>query len=60
MGETQLQPTEDNNRLYTEPKADLYTFEPYAVAATIYKMYGVTNPEVLTQGYGAINTGLFK
>ncbi|KIM08021.1 MAG: hypothetical protein KU29_05540 [Sulfurovum sp. FS06-10] len=60
IGETQLQPTQDNNRLYTEPKANSYTFEPYAVAATIYKMYGVTNPEVLTQGYGAIDAGLFK
>ncbi len=60
VGETQLQPTEANNRLYTEPRANSYTFEPYAVAATIYKMYGVSNPEVLTQGYGAIDAGLFK
>ncbi|HHD75302.1 MAG TPA: DUF1501 domain-containing protein [Campylobacterales bacterium] len=60
VGETELQPTQSNNRLYTQPKADAYTFEPYAVAATIYKMYGVTNPEVLTKGYGAIDAGLFK
>ena len=60
VGETQLKPTESNNRLYTQPTASSYTFEPYAVAATIYKMYGVTNPEVLTQGYGAIDAGLFK
>lgn len=60
VGETQLSPIELNNRLYTQPTASSYTFEPYAVAATIYKMYGVTNPEVLTQGYGAIEAGLFK
>ncbi|CAA6822519.1 MAG: Unknown protein [uncultured Sulfurovum sp.] len=60
VGETQLEPIQDNNRLYTQPKDDSYTFEPYAVAATIYKMYGVTNPEVLTKGYGAIDGGLFK
>ena len=60
VGETELKPTESNNRLYTQPTETSYTFEPYAVAATIYKMYGVTNPEVLTQGYGAIDAGLFK
>jgi len=60
VGETELQATQSNNRLYTQPKADSYTFEPYAVAASIYKMYGITNPEVLTRGYGAIDAGLFK
>jgi len=60
VGETELEPIQDNNRLYTKPKDDTYTFEPYAVAATIYKMYGVKNPEVLTNGYGAIEAGLFK
>ncbi|CAA6811324.1 MAG: Unknown protein [uncultured Sulfurovum sp.] len=60
VGETELQPVQSNNRLYTQPKEDSYTFEPYAVAATIYKMYGIKNPEVLTKGYGAIEAGLFK
>lgn len=60
VGETQLLPTGDNNRLYTEPKESSYEFEPYAVAATIYKMYGVTNPEVLTGGYAPIDAGLFQ
>ena len=60
VGETELSSEESNNRLYTQPTDSSYTFEPYAVAATIYKMYGVTNPEVLTQGYGAIDAGLFK
>jgi len=60
VGETEIKPTEANNRLYLRPKENSYWFEPYAVAATIYKMYGVTNPEVLTDGYGAIDAGLFK
>ena len=60
VGETQLQSAQSNHRLYLEPKDDSYWFEPYAVAATIYKMYGITNPEVLTNGYGAIDAGLFK
>ena len=61
VGETELGPAEGgNNRLYLRPKANSYTFEPYAVAATIYKMYGITNPELLTQGYSAIDGGLFK
>lgn len=60
VGETQLKPTESNNRLYSEPTEDSYTFEPYSVAATIYKMFGVTNPEVLTDGYKAIEANLFK
>ena len=60
VGETELDITDSNNRIYTQPTASSYTFEPYAVAATIYKMYGVTNPEVLTQGYGPIEAGLFK
>ena len=59
-GETEIKPTEANNRLYLRPKEDSYWFEPYAVASTIYKMYGITNPEVLTEGYGAIDAGLFK
>jgi len=60
VGETELKPTESNNRLYTQPTENSYTFEPYSVAATIYKMYGITNPEALTRGYGAIEAGLFK
>jgi hypothetical protein len=60
VGETELSPTESNNRLYLRPTASSYTFEPYAVAASIYKMYGITNPELLTQGYSAIDAGLFK
>jgi len=60
VGETELKPTEENNRLFLKPKDNSYWFEPYAVAATIYKLYGITNPEILTGGYGAIDAGLFR
>ena len=60
VGKTEIKPTEANNRLYLRPTADSYWFEPYAVAATIYKMYGITNPDLLTGGYKSIEAGLFK
>jgi hypothetical protein len=60
VGETQLQPTGSLNRLYLEPTAASYQFEPYSIAATIYKIYGITNPSYLTQGYDEIGAGLFK
>ena len=60
VGETEIKPTEANNRLYLRPTDSSYWFEPYSVAATIYKMYGIENPELLTGGYGAIDAGLFK
>ncbi|HHC11245.1 MAG TPA: DUF1501 domain-containing protein [Campylobacterales bacterium] len=60
VGETTLNIEQNNHRLFLEPKEGSYEFEPYSIAATIYKMFGVTNPEVLTKGYGAIDAGLFK
>jgi len=46
------------SRIYTTPSSDSYAFEPYAVASTLYKMYGVKNPEVLTGGRKEIGSGL--
>ena len=60
VGQTQLKPTEENNRLYTEPTPDSYTFEPYSIAATIYAIYGIKNPELLTNGFQSIQEGLLK
>jgi len=48
VGETQLDAAGSVNRLYLRPKNGSYWFEPLSIAATIYKIYGVTNPEVLT------------
>jgi len=46
------------NRIYTTPSSSSYAFEPYAVASTLYKLYGVKNPEVLTGGRKEIGSGL--
>lgn len=60
VGETMLDVTSDEgvNRLYMRPEQNSYKFEPMSIAATLYKIYGIENPEVLTGGYGEI-TPLF-
>ncbi len=58
VGETELYNPNKPNRLFLKPKADSYQFEPLCVGATIYKIFGIQNPEVLTGGYGAIEGGL--
>ncbi len=58
VGETILQNTGQINRLYLKPKSGTYQFEPLSIAATLYKIYGIENPEILTNGNGEI-TQLF-
>ncbi len=60
VGETELYSPNKLNRLYLKPKSSSYSFEPLAIAATLYKIYGIENPEVLTGGYKSIEAGLFK
>ena len=60
VGETYVHDYGRVNRQYTRPKEGSYWFEPFSIAATLYKLYGITNPEVLTGGYGAIGAGLLK
>ncbi|MCH9813300.1 MAG: DUF1501 domain-containing protein [Epsilonproteobacteria bacterium] len=60
VGETALDNSGALNRLYLKPKTGSYEFEPISVAATLYKIYGIENPEVLTGGYGVIEGGLLK
>jgi hypothetical protein len=50
VGKTTLTGKADNNRLYTTPTDDSYQAEPFAVAATLYKYFGIENPEALTDG----------
>ena len=50
VGETVLDNTGSINRLYLKPKAGTYQFEPLSIAATLYKIYGIENPETLTNG----------
>ena len=55
VGETDLDVWIPKARLYTKPRNTSYQFSPYSIASTIYALYGVTNPEVLTGGYKAID-----
>ncbi|CAA6820689.1 MAG: Unknown protein [uncultured Sulfurovum sp.] len=55
VGETVLEDQGGNNRLYLKPKPDTYTFEPMSIAATLYKIYGIENPETLTNNNGIID-----
>lgn len=50
VGETILENTGRINRLFLKPKQGTYQFEPLSVAATLYKIYGIENPDILTGG----------
>jgi hypothetical protein len=55
VGKTQLIGTAYANRQYTSPAADSYQCEPFAIAASLFKYFGIQNPEVLTGGVSAID-----
>jgi len=55
VGETVLEDTGRINRLFLKPKPGSYEFEPLSIAATIYSLYGITNPETLTNGNAPIS-----
>ncbi len=55
VGETVVDVTGSINRLWLKPKSGTYWFEPLSIAATLYKIYGIENPETLTNNNGAIN-----
>ena len=50
VGETTLDVTGKLNRLWLKPKNGTYSFEPMSIAATLYKLYGIENPNALTAG----------
>jgi hypothetical protein len=54
VGETVLDKVGAANRLYLKPKKGSYQFEPMSIAATLYSVFGVKNPEILTGGYGTV------
>lgn len=60
VGETTMHKYGAINRMYLKPKEGSYWFEPASVAATLYSIYGITNPEYLTGGYGPIDAGLLS
>lgn len=55
VGETVVDNTGAINRLYLKPKNGTYQFEPMSIAATLYKIYGIDNPEILTDNNGVID-----
>ena len=55
VGETDLYVWLKKARLYSRPKKGTFEFKPYSVASTFYRFYGITNPEILTGGYGIIS-----
>ncbi len=55
VGETVLDNTGSINRLFLKPKNGTYQFEPLSIAATLYNIYGIENPETLTNGNPAID-----
>ncbi|AKF24219.1 hypothetical protein YH65_01515 [Sulfurovum lithotrophicum] len=53
VGETELYTTGEPDRLYNRPKnfgqeGESYHFQVFSIAATLYNIYGITNPEILT------------
>lgn len=48
IGETQWSGTANENRQFTVPKAGSFTAEPFSIASSIYRYFGIQNSEVLT------------
>lgn len=55
VGTTQRVGTNYANRQYTSPSTDSYQCEPFAIAASTFKYFGIQNPEVLTGGVSPID-----
>jgi len=54
VGETMRIGNSKENRQYTSPNTNSYQFEPYALSSSIYRYFGLMNPELLT-GHVAID-----
>jgi hypothetical protein len=48
VGRTQRIGTPFQNRQFTSPTTDSYQCEPFSIASTLFKYFGVQNPDVLT------------
>ena len=48
VGKTQRIGTAFENRQFTSPTSDSYQCEPFSIASSVYKYFGVQNPEILT------------
>ncbi|MCR9141233.1 MAG: DUF1501 domain-containing protein [bacterium] len=47
-GRTTLTGSAARNRLFTVPASGSVEYEPFAIASTVYQMFGVRNPDILT------------
>lgn len=61
VGTTEHFGTPGQNRLFTRPTAGSLQYEPFSIAASVYRHFGVQNPQVITShdelaplGFGAI------
>ncbi len=50
VGETVVDNPNSLNRLWLKPKSGTYWFDPLSIAATLYRIYGIENPDALTGG----------
>ncbi|MDH5694580.1 MAG: hypothetical protein OEZ47_15895, partial [Gammaproteobacteria bacterium] len=48
VGETVRTGNRGVNRQFTTPADGSYQFEPFSFASTMYKYFGVNNPEIIT------------
>ena len=48
VGKTKRIGASGRNRQFTSPTDDSYQCEPFAIASTIFKYFGVQNPDLLT------------
>ena len=55
VGKTACTGISNENRLFTTPTPDSYQCEPFAIAASMYKYFGLRNPEILTGGIAPID-----
>ncbi len=49
VGTTKVIGTPGQNRLFTSPADGSVQWEPFSIAATLYRQFGVQNPEVITK-----------
>ncbi|MDH5229862.1 MAG: DUF1501 domain-containing protein [Gammaproteobacteria bacterium] len=47
VGKTDLLIQSNGTRIYTKPTDDSYQVEPFSIASTVYKYFGVNNPQII-------------
>lgn len=47
IGETTID-IESSSRIYTVPTENSISYEPYSIGSSLYRLFGITNPEILS------------